>query len=130
MTDLERVRANLKRLGVNLRVSESKCACRKCRDMCARPCFPSPEEARRIEAAFPGSLEEDATIKRRRNAVDLEYLRVMRPKQTQSGCIFFKNGKCELHYKGLKPIEGRIATHEGNTSESSAQRTAIAMLWM
>ena len=98
--------------------------------MCERPCFPSPEEAKRIEEAFPGSLEEDATIQRRRNIAELDRLRVMRPKKTPSGCIFWKNGKCELHYKGLKPIEGRIATHEGNTPDSSAQRTAVAMLWM
>lgn len=31
--------------------------------------------------------------------------------QTDEGCIFFHDGLCELHDKGLKPTEGRLSYH-------------------
>lgn len=31
--------------------------------------------------------------------------------QTQSGCVFFKDGLCELHESGLKPTEGKLSHH-------------------
>lgn len=31
--------------------------------------------------------------------------------QTPDGCVFFQNGLCELHDRGLKPTEGRLSYH-------------------
>jgi hypothetical protein len=33
-------------------------------------------------------------------------------RQTDKGCIFFKDGLCELHELGLKPTEGRLSHHD------------------
>ena len=36
--------------------------------------------------------------------------------QSNEGCTFWKDGKCELHDLGLKPIQGKLAFH-GNTNK-------------
>lgn len=32
-------------------------------------------------------------------------------------CVFYNDGKCELHENGLKPTEGRLAHHEVSAIE-------------
>jgi hypothetical protein len=39
-----------------------------------------------------------------------------------NGCTFWKDGLCELHDKGLKPLQGRLAYH----GHSKEQREWIA----
>ncbi|MDR2002668.1 MAG: hypothetical protein LBQ74_06525 [Prevotella sp.] len=31
--------------------------------------------------------------------------------QAENGCVFFKDGLCELHNLGLKPTEGKLSHH-------------------
>lgn len=38
-------------------------------------------------------------------------------------CTFLTpEGRCELHDKGLKPLEGRVALHYNNDDEADARR--------
>ncbi len=45
--------------------------------------------------------------------------------QTDTGCIFFHDGLCELHDQGLKPTEGRLS-HHSTQLEKFRFRNSIA----
>lgn len=55
-------------------------------------------------------------------------LQVMKEmKDLRSGCTFqTTNGMCELHDKGLKPLEGRLAHHSLNAGDLHFE---VAQLW-
>jgi hypothetical protein len=44
-------------------------------------------------------------------------------------CTFFKNERCELHDKGLKPSEGKFATHATTPEEEEANDKEIIKTW-
>lgn len=75
------------------------------------PCFPDPAGALKlIQAGFKDKLT--VTIWKG-DLFGKEFLwPVIAPVKTGSGCIFLKNDLCELHDKGLKPMEGRLAYHK------------------
>lgn len=97
-------------------MSESTCACQKCRAMCAHStCLPTPDEARELIrrgygprlAAYHFEIEvvgpAPAGMEGR---LDLRH--------TRYGACTFRtpDGLCELHELGLKPLEGREAHHD------------------
>ena len=44
------------------------------------------------------------------NHPDLDFT-VVKPRRFNHRCVFFEEGKCQLHKAGLKPLEGRVAIH-------------------
>jgi len=95
------------------------CACDKCKSMCSTSvCVPTPKEARELIrlgyasrlGVYKCSPIDDsssfiapATVGREGEVLN---------KTTSGPCTFHKDGLCELHDKGLKPFEGRIAHHD------------------
>ena len=88
----------------------TRCSCEKCVQMCrTRPCLPTPEEAARLDPARTmrvrfGELlvTSPAMVGREGREVSCD----------ESGaCVFLKDDLCELHAKGLKPLEGKLAHH-------------------
>lgn len=88
------------------------CSCSECQQQCKTPCLGTPDDiinlikvgyAKKLEmyqwdmGLILGELPAPVTV--------------YRPKKTESGCIFFKNGLCELHEEGLKPTEGKLSHH-------------------
>lgn len=112
---------------------ERSCACEACRAMCRVPCWPTPDEARRlIRAGHADDLE----------IVDYEGQgEILAPVDdttvsglvlgTASGCVFWdESGNCRLHRRGLKPLEGRLAHHSITSARTGRQvRASIAWLW-
>lgn len=109
-----------------LSMVESECDCEKCSNMCQAPCSGTPEDMEKlIDHGYADRLSYD----------DLEpkpyilkpslkgYEGKKQPWLTASpdGCTFWKNGKCELHASGLKPIQGKLAHHD----ETEKQRLEI-----
>lgn len=45
------------------------------------------------------------------------------------GCTFWKNNKCELHDKNLKPFQGRIASHKLPFSDIQKIEKMLAIDW-
>ncbi len=99
---------------------ESECACAVCQAMCAKPCWPTPEEAEALmRNGFAKRLMLDYWVASRHNE-DIELLcpahRGCEGKPapfmptSNGGCTFFENGLCLLHNRKLKPIGGRVAT--------------------
>ena len=104
-------------------VKESECACKQCKRMCVRPCFPTPDDAERlIEAGYGNRLMLDwhCGIKEgdRRTFLLVPALSEHEAKQapyipySEKGCTFWNYGKCDLHNKKLKPLGGRLAHHD------------------
>lgn len=53
--------------------------------------------------------------------------------QTEHGCVFWKDGLCELHDRGLKPTEGRLSYHvltEENICFSKSLTWNVAKEWL
>ena len=53
--------------------------------------------------------------------------------QTEHGCIFWKNGLCELHGQGLKPTEGCLSYHvltEENLNFEKSLTWNVAKEWI
>lgn len=95
--------------------SES-CQCKECQEMCDRPCWPTPSEAKAlIEAGYRNRLMMDYWARR---GGDIEivspalkgYEGKYAPFWPSGSCTFFKDGLCELHNLNLKPMEGRVAS--------------------
>ncbi len=88
------------------------CSCDECKEQCKTPCIGTPDDIiALIKAGYTYKLEvyewDLGLIVGKLPAT----VTMVRPKQTENGCIFFKNGLCELHDKGLKPTEGKLSHH-------------------
>lgn len=89
-----------------------QCKCRKCKEQCKTPCLGTPDDILRlIQAGYKDKLARTSWC------VGMALGRINFPVpmvqaiQTVSGCIFLKDGLCELHDAGLKPTEGRLSHH-------------------
>lgn len=89
------------------------CKCRLCQQQCrVCPCLGTPEDIERlIEAGYAGKLAlTDWCVGQMVGAVPYP-ITMVQAQQTDEGCIFFHDGLCELHDKGLKPTEGKLSHH-------------------
>lgn len=101
----------------------NECDCAECREMCWRPCWPTPAEARRLMAlGHADRLMLDCW----NSDWNLPYTEILCPavrgyggahapiarSALFGGCVFWASGgACELH--GVcKPLEGRAASHD------------------
>jgi hypothetical protein len=88
------------------RFKEAKCKCHECVELCEnRPCWGTPEETEEKRA----------------------------PWRPYGRCTFLtEEGLCELHDKGLKPLEGRVATckiTKESTKNHAEARAFIVKRW-
>jgi hypothetical protein len=114
-------------------MQESSCDCPACRDMCRRtPCWPTPQEADHLlDLGYLDRLDLDyfqgfdTKAQRFVPAVWAVVPKLLGTEMFPKGCIFQKEGLCELHGKH-KPLEGRLAHHAGT---SKNLRSQMASLW-
>jgi hypothetical protein len=106
-----------------LQLQPSNCDCDTCKRMCHAPCCGSVEDMEKlIEAGYgnrlmfenlPSSIDCGDFLKPALKGHEGKYT----PWETASlrGCTFWnKNGHCELHNLGLKPVQARIVDHGEN----------------
>src|SRR5687768_15202167 len=91
----------------------SECSCISCKTMCIQsPCFGTPEE---IEKLMNEGYTNRLSLASHYAQDSGEMYYMVQPKSvlTAHGCTFqnLGTGLCELHDKGLKPLEGRLAHH-------------------
>lgn len=104
----------------------SSCSCEVCTSLCKHsPCFPTPWEAKNIidaghkDLLYPSLFFDITTSK--------QYIAVA-PKFENGACAFLdENDSCTLHAAGLKPLEGRLATHDRG---DEGMRAAICTSWI
>lgn len=106
---------------------EVVCSCKTCVKMCEhRPCWGTPEEIKKIIDAGYGSRlmmdywvgvgEEDTDVP---SPAIVGYEGRRAPFIPQGRCTFLNaENLCELHDKGLKPLEGRVADCKSGSSNS------------
>lgn len=100
--------------------SEVACACPKCQRMCqSSVCLPTPAEAvKLIERGYATRLQRYAFDGRRfvgPKPQSAKHLPKVLHSTRMGRCTFHtSDGRCELHDLGLKPYEGRIASHDRN----------------
>jgi len=83
--------------------------------MCKTPCIGTPLEMGKISVAgFRDRLSETFWAYGKLVGTHDKFIKIIAPTydEKRECCTFFKNGKCELHDLGLKPTEGRYASHE------------------
>lgn len=108
----------------------SECACTRCKNMCRiAPCIPDPAGAQKlIDAGYKDKLElgwYSSTLYD--ESFDWPCIKPIK-KEDYSACIFFNDeGLCDLHDKGLKPIEGQLAIHD---IKDSGLRKWICFSWV
>ena len=103
-----------------------ECKCNECKKQCKTVCLGTPEDIERlIDAGFGNKLEFTIWGVGKMLGKINYTIPMIQPIQTDSGCVFFQNGLCELHEKGLKPTEGRLS-HHSVTLDNFSFRKSIA----
>jgi len=105
-------------------MSLDSCRCDICREMCHRPCRPSPSQMEDLQIAglTKHSLWHIGPIPQPRTKDPSKY----------STCVFFDDstGLCTLHDRGLKPIEGQLVYHTGDVmSEDNWIEEGLELEW-
>lgn len=88
------------------------------------PCWPTPDEAKRlIEAGYGKRLELQI------ESYAKQTLYVIAPRKRGHWCTFnSERGLCVLHKKGLKPLEGRLASCKREV-DGQTIRNHVAEFW-
>lgn len=89
--------------------------------MCTRPCWGTPSEIQKIIDSGLGNRLYSDYWSRNSDHGDINMIQpALKGHESNNapfwprndhGCTFWKNGLCELHDSGMKPIEGRLAHH-------------------
>jgi len=117
-------------------VLPTECACEKCSGMCRAPCCPTPKEVNAlIEAGYgdrlmyddwPDSSEVEMIKMAMKGA---EGCRAPWATRTEKGCTFWKDGLCELHNTGLKPLHAKLVHHDNTEEQMDAIVEVIQKEW-
>ncbi len=117
------------------------CTCKVCKNYCRRPCWPTPNEAKKlIEAGYAKRLMRDWWVGNFNGGggdvyiicpASPGYSGCASPERPVNGCVFFNaKGLCDLHHAGLKPKEGRAVHHiKENKRAVMTLHEAVARTW-
>lgn len=89
-----------------------ECKCKLCQMQCSTPCLGTPEDIEKLlDAGYREQLAlYDWDVAKVMGKLGFSILMIQA--HTKNGmCVFFENGLCTLHDKGLKPREGRLSHH-------------------
>lgn len=118
----------------------NSCSCNQCKNMClVSPCFPTPEETRTL---IENGYEDRLSISTFVDIRTLSFYDIVAPKAIKheiiingqaiplNKCNFLdSNGLCILHDKGLKPIEGRLASCKNTEEKALQNRLDVCATW-
>jgi len=122
---------------MKLAIKVSECDCKKCSIMCHAPCCGTPEDMQLlIEAGYGKRLMHDdwpdSTCSEEMLKPALkghEGDKAPWDVATEAGCTFWRNGKCDLHSKGLKPCQGKLAHHSLTKDQNEEIGEYIKEAW-
>lgn len=119
-----------------LNVLPSECACDRCRFMCHAPCCPTPDDVLAlIDAGYAKRLMLDDWPSDQCDLIkpamkESEGKKAPWETKTLRGCTFWtEDGKCELHDKGLKPFQGKLAHHDLTDEENEWIGERLTEAW-
>lgn len=97
------------------KIKISECSCDKCVSMCkTAPCLGTPEDIIKLTAfgygdkIMPTTVSSPSALAFFHKPINVWALEF--DKEKSQCCMLDDNGKCMLHAKGLKPLEGKLAT--------------------
>lgn len=99
------------------------CNYRECKQMCQRtPCLGTPQDILAlINAGYVDKLCYTvwaAGMALGHITEPIAMVQIKAKGKIQDGeCVFFNDGKCDLHDSGLKPTEGKLSHHEHSMKE-------------
>lgn len=91
----------------------TECSCEECKSMCTKQvCLGTPQDILKlIKAGYKDKLKPTLWMTAQFLGKLSTPVPMVQAIQDENGCVFFKNGLCELHGKNMKPLEGRLAHH-------------------
>lgn len=103
----------------------TRCKCSRCASQCmVSPCLGTPDDIEKIiDAGYSDKISPTVWLTGLKMGFTDRPVPIYAPKDTYSGCIFFKNGLCSLHDSGLKPTEGKLSHHTQEMEEFNAGRS-------
>lgn len=96
------------------------CNCERCRAMCQRtPCLGTPHD---ILALIDAGYEKDVCYTEWAAGMLMGHTTQPIPmvqirNRADGSCVLYNEGLCELHDNGLKPTEGKLASHDATVRE-------------
>lgn len=113
----------------------SACKCEVCRNQCRTPCLGTPDDILRlIEAGHQDKLAVTYwCVGMFLGRLNYPIVMVQAVTTDKGWCVFYHDGLCELHDKGLKPTEGRLSHHslsQENYSFSKSLTYHVAKEWL
>lgn len=90
-----------------------QCSCEKCKNLCRTPCLGTPEDiSALISAGYESRLAPILWGVGMLAGLIGYPIKMIQPKIEDNGWCTFRtaDGLCELHDKGLKPLEGKLAS--------------------
>lgn len=109
----------------------SACKCEVCRNQCRTPCLGTPDDILRlIEAGHQDKLAVTYwCVGMFLGRLNYPIVMVQAIMRDDGWCIFYHDGLCELHDKGLKPTEGRLS-HHSLSQENYSLTYHVAKEWL
>lgn len=111
-----------------------QCKCSLCKEQCHTPCLGTPEDIERlIDAGYNDKLKLTCWAAGILLGVIDKPIPMIQPIAGNEYCIFFHNGLCDLHDKGLKPTEGKLSHHSASLSNFKASKSIawnVAKEWI
>jgi hypothetical protein len=113
------------------------CKCEACKKQCSvAPCLGTPQDIEKIiDAGYGDKIAPTQWAAGMMMGV-VDHVVLMfqiRFDEKKGGCVFFNNGLCELHDKGLKPTEGRLSHHTTTIETFNPKKSLswnVAKEWM
>lgn len=111
-----------------------ECKCALCKQQCHTPCLGTPQYIERlIDSGYAEKLEPTLWMAGMMMGVISFPVLMIQAKKENRCCIFFHEGLCELHDRGLKPTEGRLSHHStkiDNFKPSKSISWNVAKEWL
>ena len=129
MTDIQEI-------SVKSGIRPSECSCDKCKNLCRTPCLGTPEDINKLlEAGYGNRLTPILWGVGMLVGLTDKPIKMVQPRLENNGWCTFRqpNGLCELHDKGLKPTEGKLATHKPKPNGWSLKKDItwlVAKRWL
>lgn len=124
----------LQRIETRTKRKPTQCNCERCKSMCHTPCLGTPQDILRlIEAGYADKVAYSEWAVGIILGFTPYVIPMVQIEEKNGWCVFYHDGRCELHDKGLKPTEGILASHDLNPDELKPEHNltfSVAREWV
>ena len=111
-----------------------QCKCSLCKEQCHTPCLGTPVDIEKIiDAGYGDKLEITYWAVGIIMGVTKSAIPMLQARAGNEYCVFFNDGLCQLHDKGLKPTEGKLSHHSTRIDNFKASKSIawnVAKEWI